>query len=248
MDFKNKPILAMLHLYGGQKCMEQADDEIVIFEEEGVDGYIVENYGGGIEEVRGVLRLLNEFEKFETMYKGINILPNNFELAFALASVYKLNFIQLDYISGQYVGRSASDTKKIDSYNYEKFRDKFPEIKVLGGVHPKYYTPILGSKLESDIEDAMERCDAIVVTGEGTGKETPLDKIKKFRSIIGNNFPLIIGAGLTESNAEEQLQFANGAIVGSYFKQYGQAQFKVERERVKELMDKVNHHRANTLL
>lgn len=238
----------MLHLYGGQEFMDRAEDEIEILEQEGVDGYIVENYGAGMEEVRRVLGFLEEFEKFDSMYKGINILPNEFELAFALASVYKLDFIQLDYIAGIYEGRGNKKNIQLNYNHYNKFRNHFPHIKVLGGVHPKYYAPVPDSNLQEDINDAKERCDAIVVTGEGTGKETSIEKIKDFRNKIGRNFPLIIGAGLDTSNVYEQLAFADGAIVGSFLKQHGQAQFKMERERVREFMDKVNRLRADTLL
>lgn len=83
----------------------------------------------------------------------------------------------------------------------------------------------------------MNLCDAVVVTGAGTGKETPLDKIKAFRKILGD-FPLIIGAGLTADNIE-QMQYADGAIVGSYFKPSGVTTAKVDRLLVKEFMSKV---------
>ena len=81
----------------------------------------------------------------------------------------------------------------------------------------------------------MERCDAIVVTGAGTGISTDLDKIKNFRAILGD-FPLIVGAGMTAETAQEQLTFSDGAIVGSYFKEFGEAEYPVDETRVKEFM------------
>ena len=126
----------------------------------------------------------------------------------------------------------------------------------MGGVWPKYYTPVKGSVLEDDLRIGMERCDAIVVTGSGTGKETPLDKIKKFREILSSsicsahqtydkdcrlcnsriNFPLIVGAGLTIDNAHEQLSIADGAIVGTAMKFDNNTMNKVDRSRVRDLM------------
>lgn len=238
----------MLHMYGGENAADIMDDELTTFEEEGVDGYIIENYGGGMEEVRKGLQIIEEFDQFDTMYKGINILPNDFELAYALAAAYNLDFIQLDYIAGVYKGRNLGEILKLNVNHYNKFRDKFPDIKILGGVHPKYYEPIEGSDLFLDIETAKERCDAIVVTGAGTGKVTPLDKIKEFKKIVGPNFPLIVGAGLNELNVEEQLVYADGGIVGSYLKTNGQSAGKIERDRVKDFMAKVNKYRVKTLL
>ena len=75
-----------------------------------------------------------------------------------------------------------------------------------------------------------------------------MDKIKLFRHFVGKDFPLIVGAGLDEFNVEEQLSVANGGIVGSYLKTNGQATGKVEQDRVRDFMAKVNKYRAKTLL
>ncbi len=109
----------------------------------------------------------------------------------------------------------------------------------MGGVWPKYYEPVKGSVLADDINDGLRRSEAIVVTGSGTGKETPLIKIRDFKTLCGNK-PLIIGAGLDVSNVVEQLHFADGAIVGSCFKPYKRTQEMVSRELVKEFMTEVN--------
>ena len=67
--------------------------------------------------------------------------------------------------------------------------------------------------------------------------ETDLEKIKSFRSILGD-FPLIVGAGVTAQTAKEQLSFSDGAIVGSYFKENGRAGFHspMEEKRVQKFM------------
>ena len=36
----------------------------------------------------------------------------------------------------------------------------------------------------------------LVCTGSGTGKETPVEKVKQFKSALGD-FPVIVGAGVT---------------------------------------------------
>ena len=109
----------------------------------------------------------------------------------------------------------------------------------MGGVWPKYYTPMPGSILENDLIDATKLCDMVVVTGSGTGKETPFDKIIKFRETIGD-FPIIIGAGLNKGNIES-LKYADGAIVGSAFKPGNVTTSKVSYELVNEFMKKINN-------
>jgi predicted TIM-barrel enzyme len=249
MDFKNKPIFGMIHLSGGdsETILNRALKEIMILMDEGVDGIIIENYHGDTESVIEVLKFTQGFGFSKRgMYVGINILPNDFELALKLADEYGADFIQLDYVSGQY-----KPDIKIDGEKYIKAVTTKSNIKILGGVWPKYYRPVDGSNLEDDIEEALIMCDAIVVTGAGTGKETPLDKIKLFREVMdkgtrgvdGRKTPLIIGAGLDASNVVEQLQYADGAIVGSCFKPYKRTQEMISKELVKEFMDEVKRLR-----
>ena len=238
MDFKKKPILAMIHCSGQQdRVVDRALEEIRILKEEGVDGIIVENYHGDIRDVQKILHEIQpdiRYPEKKDMIIGINILPNEYHRAIPMANTYGADFVQLDHVAGIYQRNTALTVE-----GYTICRNLFPDVKVLGGVWPKYYEPIKGSVLEDDIKEGMNRADAIVVTGTGTGQVTPLDKIKQFRSIMGK-YPLIIGAGLTPSNVSEQLIFADGVIVGSCLKPYGRTQEMIKRDLVKEFMDEVN--------
>lgn len=77
-----------------------------------------------------------------------------------------------------------------------------------------------------------------MVTGEGTGKETDLDKINKFRQVLGT-FPLVVGAGLTAQNCVEQLSIADAGIIGSYLKDNYKDNGDVSIEHVNEFMGNV---------
>ncbi len=228
-----KPVIGMIHLAGrtNAEVVRRAMDELAQFGKLGVHAAIIVNYHGNVEQVELVLAAIQG--KFSKIKIGVNILPNEYDLAFALARQYGASFIQLDFVSGRYGSRSRSTS--LDVADYMAYREEYSEILVLGGVHPKYYTPVPGSDLVQDIIDATERADAVVVTGAGTGKETPLDKILKFRKILGSDFPLVIGAGMTADNASIQLPVSEGVIVGSYFKN-GYTQLPVDTQRVKEFM------------
>lgn len=223
-----KKIYGMIHL-SDVMPLERSLDEIKIFEDAGVHGIIVENYHGSTKDVINTLSKLNT-----NLEVGVNILPNEYDQSFQIAYDYGCSFIQMDFISGKYSSGRNYPSKELDVESYLEYRFRFPNVKVFGGVWPKYYQPVIGSSLEEDIRQGMKLCDAIVVTGSGTGKETPLDKIKNFRTILGN-FPLIIGAGLTPDNIS-QMQYAQGAIVGSYFKPNGLTTSKVSKVLVDEFM------------
>ncbi|MCK4927358.1 MAG: membrane biogenesis protein [Candidatus Aenigmarchaeota archaeon] len=221
------PKIAMIHLAGDDPAA-QALREIGIYEQEKIDAIIVENYHGSIFDVERTLEAIKE--RGTKLVVGVNILPNEYTVAFDMADRYGAKFIQLDHVAGKYQG-AVFNTKL-----YEECRNKHSGIAVFGGVWPKYYTPIQGSDLELDLKEGMERADAIVVTGEGTGIETSIEKILQFREIIGD-FPLIVGAGVTPDNAREQLENADGVIVGSSLKPFNQTDLMANRQYVMAFVD-----------
>lgn len=224
-----KPIIGMLHLsgYGREKILDNAKREIEIMYCNGVNAVLVENYFGDRIDVENALKYLQEY--YSDMVYGVNLLGFP-ETAFDLARKYGAKFVQMDSVCGHLEPNYEKPfLKKLDTMRGDG------DIFLLGGVRFKYQPVRSGRSLEEDLKLGMERCDAIVVTGEGTGISTDLEKIKTFRSILGD-FPLIVGAGMTAETAQKQLAFSDGAIVGSYFKEYGDAQYPVDEARVKEFI------------
>ncbi|MBT7902748.1 membrane biogenesis protein [Candidatus Woesearchaeota archaeon] len=236
--FGDTSIIGMLHL-AGERPVQRAMEEAIIYLEEGVDAVIVENYIS--HNLFHVKKTLEELQKANTgLVVGVNVLPNEYYYAFQYATQYGAQFIQLDHVAGTYDRRG---TFQLQDYLQEK--QAHPEIVVLGGVWPKYYTPIEGSDLEQDLAEGAERAEAIVVTGEGTGIETDIEKIRNFRRMLGPHKPLIVGAGLNPENAYEQLMIGDGAIVGSCFKPHGNERAPIDRDLVKRFMAEVYRVRQN---
>jgi uncharacterized protein len=231
----NTPIFGMIHLAGDNpdERVIRALDEISVFEEEGIDGCIIENYHGNRTDIKNVLEKLQDTGT--TIKIGVNVLPNNFESAYEFTRKYNLGFIQLDVISGNYVHHDFNGDLINPDY-YKRLRRSNPDVFVMGGVHPKYYKPIPGSDLKTDLETGVKRADAIVVTGTATAISTPLSKIQNFRRIIGD-YPLIVGSGLNSENAFEQLSIADGGIVGD--------SLKVDKFKIRDIMDIVREVRRN---
>ncbi|MDP3640480.1 MAG: BtpA/SgcQ family protein [Nanoarchaeota archaeon] len=232
--FGRLPVIGMLHL-AGEDPVQRALQELSLFAEEGVSAALIENYHGSLDTVIQTLQEISQ--RRLNVHLGINILPNKFRLAFPFAVHYGAALIQMDHVAGKY------DQGELDMPSYRGFRESFSDIFVLGGVWPKYYQPVMGSDLEKDLQDGMDRADAIVVTGAGTGKETPLEKINQFRALMGT-FPLVVGAGSTPENAYTQLQYADGAIVGTSLKFENKTSNPVDRVWVRDFMDVVKEVRA----
>lgn len=226
----NKPIIGMIHLAGNglNEKINRALMELEIFQEEGIDGAIVEDYHANSLDL---IESLGEISKRKWNIRlGINWLTNP-RAVFSTANDYGASFVQLDSVQGS-----------LDKYAGQ--RKEFPGLVVLGGIRFKYQ-PISGKSLIEDIEEGKPRCDAVVTTGEGTGIETPIRKLKQFRELLGD-FPLISGAGVDLSNIHEQLQAADSVIIGSYFKPHKDTYLPVDRIKVRDIMSEVREFRKNT--
>lgn len=231
----SKPIIGMIHLAGrdSNEKARRALEELAIYQEEGVDGAIIEDYHGHTLDVRRVLfESSQERSRGLDIVRGVNVLKNPFA-AFEYAKNSGAKFIQLDSIQGH----------GFNSNLYALHRRAFPDIAVLGGVRFKYQDPT-GRTLEEDIAEGRSRCDAVVTTGDGTGIETPIVKLQEFRKNL-DTFPLLVGAGVTAENVTDQFLVADGAIVGSYFKPDKDTELPVDRKRVREFMDVVRYIRKN---
>lgn len=227
-----KFILAMLHLKGDndQEVFERALREIEIYRENGVNAVIVENYFGSPEQVERVLQYLDS-HAVDIIY-GVNLLDDDRQ-GFELAKKYHASFIQLDSVAGHL---TPEDDVAFAEFIAENRKNS--DIAVFGGVRFKYQPYKSGRSLEEDLQLGMQRCDAIVVTGDATGQETDESKIEAFRAIMGD-FPLIIGAGVTADNCQQKLKLSSGAVVGSYFKDTFKDSGDVCAEHVKQIMMKV---------
>lgn len=232
-----KPVIAMLHLNGVDNWdrMENAKKEIQQIYDSGVDGILVEDYFGDVCDMMNALHWLQMY--YSDHVYGVNVLAD-FERSHEMAKTYGAKFMQVDSIRGHlYPEQDEKYAKMI-----ENVRDG--SIFVMGGVRFKYQPINSGKPLDYDLKVGMERCDGIVVTGEGTGINTDIEKIREFRRIIGD-FPLIVGAGMTIDTCVEQLSIADGAIVGTWFKEDGMTRNPVSPERMTAFMEKVKELRAS---
>ena len=225
---KGKAVIGMIHLAGKgrREKIDRALDEIALYKDEGLAGAIIEDYHGDMDDLKATLEMINW--RSTRIIIGVNALRST-RHTFELAHNYGARFVQVDSVQ----------TRDLDVERYIEFREKYSDIVVLGGVRFKY-TRQTGNTLEKDLVEAMPRCDAIVTTGEGTGIETPLEKLQEFRQSLSwlGGFPLISGAGVTADNVREQMKICDAVIVGSYFKN-GNTENEVYRENVSKLMNAV---------
>lgn len=224
-----KPILAMLHLKGDNRddILTRAIREADIYAECGVDAVIVEDYYGDATDVERVLATLASERPHYIV--GVNVL-DDFAKSYELAAQYGAKFMQVDSICGHLTpADEPAYLTMVDSYR------RGGSVAVIGGVRFKYQPYLSGRTLEEDLSIGMQYCDAIAVTGEGTGIDTDTAKIHEFRAILGD-FPLIVGAGMTTAQVPDKLRITDGAIVGSTFKDTRKDSGEVSAAHVREFM------------
>ncbi len=236
---ERKPVMAMLHLKGEtpDEVLERAKRELDLYIEGGVDAVIVEDYFGTYGDMRRALEYIRE-AKSEIVY-GVNCL-NIDAMGFELAQEFGAAFVQLDSVVGHVKPR---DEEALEAF-LDLYRGRYDGC-VLGGVRFKYQPVLSDRTLEEDLAIARGRCDAVAVTQDATGQETSIDKIRSFRAGLGD-FPLIVAAGVTPENARESLIIADGAVVGSYFKDTYHDDGEVSLDHVRAIMDAVRAVREET--
>ena len=229
---KGKPVIGMIHTNHTEResSLQLAQREIEIYLKYGVYP-LIENYFGDDDDCEDILRWMQQKHKDE-MY-GLNIL-GNFYRSFELAEKYGAAFIQIDSVCGHL--KPGLDEEYESALNHLRRK---ADCVVLGGVRFKYQPVNSGRTLTEDLKIGMRRCDAIVCTGEGTGLATPMEKVEQ---ILGD-FPVIIGAGVTNDMVEACRKNSDGVIVGSWFKDNHRAEYSVNEDNVKDFMQQWN---ANT--
>jgi membrane complex biogenesis BtpA family protein len=85
--------------------------------------------------------------------------------------------------------------------------------------------------------------DGLCVSGLTAGASTDTQVLTQVKGAAGN-VPVFVNTGVKAHNAQEQLSIADGAVIGTYFKNDGVFENEVVQSRVEELMAEVTALRA----
>jgi membrane complex biogenesis BtpA family protein len=262
----DKAIIGMVHLlplpgapaYEGWSIdviVERAVREAKIYEENEVDGVIVENmwdlpyYSGASrippEEIAAHAVVAREVVKSVSIPVGITVIHNGGRVALGIAKAAGAKFIRVCL----YTGAAVWDTGELDHGNAAELvrlrKHLYAEdIKFFVDVVKKHSVVFPGIDLVTHAKwSDFYLADAIIVTGRMTGEPPTPEDVKLVKEVVGDT-PVLVGSGLTPDNAEKLLKYADGAIVGTYFKVNGVVQNPVDPERVRRLMSVVKRLRS----
>lgn len=192
----------------------------------GVDAVIVENTNDKPNAVRlepeqiaalaALTRVVVERVKVPV---GVDASFNDGVAAISIARVAGASFIRcavmVDNMQATGIGDMRPCAKELIRYRRLLQGEN---IGIWADVQVKHTHPILEAvPLEESAAEAMAcGAEALIVTGASTGMETPLEAVKRVKKAVP--LPVVIGSGFSLSNAPEQLETADGAIVGTALK------------------------------
>ncbi len=211
----------------------------------GVHGLMLENFGdvpfypGRVpaETIAGLTAAAGEVRKRFDLPLGINCLRNDGCSALAIAVAVGAQFIRVNVLCNARV----TDQGLLQGIAHELLRDrarlKADGVKIMADVDVKHSAPLAPIPLEAEVEDTLRRglADALIVSGQGTGKPTDIEHVRRVKMAAGDS-PVFIGSGITAENIANFLPHANGFIVGTAFKEGGNPASPVQVERVRKLV------------
>ena len=124
-----------------------------------------------------------------------------------------------------------------DAYRTLRYRERVcPRTEIFADVHVKHAVPLGDWTIENSARDTVDRglADALIVSGVGTGHAADMGDVERVRAACPK-VKLLLGSGVTATNALEYLQVADGVIVASSLKCGGKLTNAVDPKRVAAL-------------
>jgi membrane complex biogenesis BtpA family protein len=259
--FTKKPIIGMIHLlplpgspnYKGDMdaIPARALAEAKILQRGSLDGVIIENFNDipfsnediSREQLALMAVIISQVQRELSIPVGVNVHFNDWKSEIALAFACKAQFVRIEVFVDTVVTASGiiqPCCAEVMRYRKSLLADGLVEI--WADIHPKYSYNFLPVSLQDSAKMAKNNmADTIIVTGETTGKATPLEDIRKVKEVV--DLPIFAGSGVSLENVVQTLAIADGAIVGSAFKLDGDVHNEVSEERVTEFMKAVSESR-----
>lgn len=253
---REKALIGMVHLgalpgtpshrQSMAEIVEQAVGEAVMLAEAGFDAIMIENMHDvpyeqrdvGPEIVAGMSMVACAIRRSAPIPLGVQVLAAANKAAMAVAHASGAQFIRAE----GFVFSSVADEgflDRADAGPLLRYRKAIgaEHVHVLADVKKKHSAhAITGDVDVGEMAKAAEffGADGIIVTGIATGQPIRLDDLGTVR--VASSRPLIVGSGVTPDSVANLLAYADGLIVGSWYKQDGLWSNPPDAARARELV------------
>lgn len=167
---------------------------------------------------------------------GVNCLRNDAISALGIAAATGAAFVRINVHTGAYVtDQGLIQGEAATSLRYRAALGA-AHVSITADILVKHASPLAPLSHHQATEEAFDRglADAVIVSGEGTGKAVDIDALAQVRSAAGTR-PVWVGSGVDAKNAKAIGNIADAAIVGTSVKEAG-LDSPVSAKRVEEIV------------
>lgn len=256
-----KPLIGTIHLeplpgapqYRGaamRDIIDRAVTDALRYVEGGIDGLIVENEGDipflkpdlvGPETVAALAVATSAVIAAVNVPVGVLCLANATLQSLAVAKATGARFIRANQWANAYVANEGIIEGAAAVTLRYRAAIQAENVKVLADVHVKHGShAIVADRTIAELTHDTEAfgADALIATGQRTGDPTTAQEVLDISSVASR--PVLVGSGLNSDNAQELMQIADGAIVGSAMKEEGVWWNPVSVERTRCIVAEVD--------
>lgn len=252
-----KPVIAMLHLSalpgdpgydtaaGIHAIVDRAKSELDALQSGGVDGVMISNefslpYLTKTEPITAICmaRIVTELLSDMTVPYGVNVLWDG-RASIDLAMATGAQFVR-EIFTGVYASDFGLWNTNIGEVARHRHRIGADHVKLLFNIVPESASYIAERDLAAITATTVFATlpDAICVSGRTAGAPTDGNTLRIVKEAAGD-VPVFVNTGVRADNAADQLAIADGAVVGTYFKDNGVFENRASADRVRQLMEVV---------
>ena len=258
---KRKPVIGMVQLpplasgahYAGvgfDAVLETALGEARILADNGVDALMIQNLGdiptamrATTAQVAWMTRITAEISRLFGKPTGLNLLENDAEAMFAIASATAADFVRIKIFVGAMMTPFGMETAQAHTAIKARTSWNAARTAIFADVHDRTGTPIATGGFVEDVEFAVRLggADGLVITGKSYAETLLMVAAAREKYV---EVPILVGGGVTAANFGEVTRTADGAIVSTSMKNSGSAVGVFVPEKVKEFMAAAEKARA----
>jgi len=169
---------------------------------------------------------------------GINVLRNDADAALAIAAAVGGACIRVNV----HTGARVTDQGLIEGRAAETLRARRAlganDVAIWADVDVKHSAPLAPRDVAREAEDLVGRglADAVLVTGDGTGRGVDLEHLRRVRHAVPGD-EVLVASGVTASSVGGLVGLCDGVIVGSALRPGGVAGGPIDPDRAKAFSD-----------
>lgn len=231
-----------------EKIIKRAAADAVTLERAGADAVIVENMGDtpftpllNKAQVAALSAATMKVKEAVSIPVGVDAAFNDCEASLSIAAITGASFIRVPVFVDTVVftdGLINPCAKQCMEFRKALGKE---DIKILADVQVKHAHMLLPHiTVEQSAKEACDNgADGIIVTGKVIGEETPIDIISRVKKVV--SLPVYAGSGVNESNINNQMKIADGAIIGSSLKEGGILTNPISYDLTRTLLEKIEN-------